>query len=364
MNQHTMTPLARYHHDLATGHFLPDKAQEIAIAHLQNLYERLLQTQPLKKIKRALLRTSPTLKGLYLWGGVGRGKTYLMDIFFNSLAISDKKRTHFHHFMQDVHAKLIEVKGKKNPLKWVAKSIAKEARVLCFDEFFVSDIADAMLLGGLLEYLFEEGVTLVMTSNIAPDGLYQDGLQRERFLPAIDILKEHVDVIEIDGGIDYRLRVLEKAEIYHYPLDEKADDILTVSFEGLTHGVYVANVSLSVAGRAIAARYRAEGVVWFDFQALCDGPRSPTDYIQIAHEYHTVLLSNVPCLAKDKDDQMRRFISLVDEFYDRGVKLIISAATAPEALYGQGRLAFEFRRTLSRLVEMQSLDYLARPHKL
>lgn len=359
-----MTPLDRYHRDIAQGDFLSDQAQAMAIDHLQDLYDRVIshQNKSLQKIKRTLLNTSPSLMGLYMWGGVGRGKTYLMDTFFDCLPIKQKRRAHFHHFMQDVHLQLIELKGKKNPLKLVAKRIAKEVKVLCFDEFFVSDIADAMLLGGLLEYLFDEGVTLVATSNIAPDGLYKDGLQRERFLPAIEILKQHVQVVEVESGIDYRLRVLEKAEIYHHPLDEKADDILQASFQALTHGLFVSNVLLNIAGRTIAARYRAEGVVWFDFQAICDGPRSQTDYIQIAHEYHTVLLSNVPCLGVDKDDQMRRFISLVDEFYDRQVKLIVSAAAAPEALYGQGKLAFEFRRTLSRLIEMQSLEYLARPH--
>lgn len=359
-----MTPLERYHRDIGQGDFLPDKAQAQAIVRLQDLYDRIThnQTRTFNKIKHTLLNNAPALTGLYLWGGVGRGKTYLMDTFFDCLPIEQKKRSHFHHFMQDVHTQLIELKGKKNPLKLVAKRIAKQVRVLCFDEFFVSDIADAMLLGGLLAYLFDEGVTLVATSNIAPDGLYKDGLQRERFLPAIEILKQHVEVVEVDSGVDYRLRVLEKAEIYHFPLDEKADDTLTASFQALTHGVSTANVSLNVAGRMIMARHRAEGVIWFDFQAICDGPRSQMDYIQIAHEYHTVLLSNVPCLATDKDDQMRRFISLVDEFYDRRVKLIISAAVPPETLYGQGRLAFEFRRTLSRLVEMQSLEYLASPH--
>lgn len=360
-----MTPLERYQRDIEQQYFLPDHAQAMAVARLQNLYERIIDNHAngFKKIKRTLLNASPTVTGVYMWGGVGRGKTYLMDIFFECLPMQEKMRAHFYHFMQHVHAQLIELKSKKDPLKLVAKRIAKKARILCFDEFFVSDIADAMLLGGLLNYLFEEGVTLVATSNIAPDGLYKDGLQRERFLPAIDILKQYVEVIEVDSGVDYRLRVLEQAEIYHSPLDEKAEDSLKTSFKVLTHGVSNPNVSLKIAGRTIVAKHHAEGVVWFDFQAICDGPRSSADYIKIAHEYHTVFLSNVPCLAIDKDDQMRRFITLVDEFYDRHVKLIISAATAPEGIYGQGRLAFEFRRTLSRLIEMQSLEYLAKPHK-
>lgn len=360
-----MTPLERYHRDIEQKDFLPDHAQAMAVASLQNLYERIIDNQDngFKKIKRTLLNTTPTLTGVYMWGGVGRGKTYLMDVFFDCLPLKEKMRAHFHHFMQHVHAQLIELKGKKDPLKLVAKRIAKKVRVLCFDEFFVSDIADAMLLGGLLAYLFDEGVTLVATSNIAPDGLYKDGLQRIRFLPAIDILKQHVEVIEVDSGVDYRLRVLEQAEIYHHPLDEKADDSLAASFLALTHGVSNPNASLTVAGRVIKAKHHAEGVVWFDFEAICDGPRGSADYIKIAHEYHTVFLSNVPCLATDKDDQMRRFITLVDEFYDRQVKLIISAATTPQELYGQGRLAFEFRRTLSRLIEMQSHEYLAKPHK-
>lgn len=359
-----MTPLDRYRLDMQQGDFLHDQAQAMAVQRLQDLYERIVDSQhTIGVFKRKWLKTAP-ITGLYLWGGVGRGKTYLMDTFYDCLPLEQKKRSHFHHFMQDVHAQLIELKGRKNPLQLLAKRIAKTVRVLCFDEFFVADIADAMLLGGLLEYLFKQGVILVATSNIEPDRLYKDGLQRERFLPAIDIIKKHVEVVQVDGGVDYRLRVLEKAEIYHYPLDKKAEEILAASFEALTHGLFDTDPVISIAGRDIQVKRLGKGVAWFDFEAICDGPRGQADYIEIAHQYHTVLLANVPCLAEDKDDQMRRFISLVDEFYDRQVKLIMSAAVAASELYGQtGRLSFEFRRTLSRLIEMQTVEYLAKPHK-
>jgi cell division protein ZapE len=264
--------------------------------------------------------------------------------------------------MHGVHAELKTLSGKRNPLRIVADRLANSARIICFDEFFVNDIADAMLLGTLFEELFRRGVTLVATSNIPPDKLYWDGLQRNRFLPAIELVKQHSEVLHVDGPVDFRLRVLEQAEIYHSPLDEKADASLNDSFDRIAQEPGIDDYVLQVEGRPIKTRRRAHGVVWFDFEEICGGPRSQTDYIRIASWHHTVLISNIPQLDSDAEDQARRFVALVDEFYDRRINLIISAATAPEALYAGRHLGFEFERTLSRLREMQSHDYLAQAH--
>lgn len=368
------SPLARYQQDLLRPDFRHDAAQELAVQHLQNLYEALVAawqeeqqqsrfSRLLKQLKGDELR--PLVRGLYFWGGVGRGKTYLMDNFFDSLPFEQKMRAHFHRFMRRVHAELKKLDGQKNPLKQVADIIAQEARVICFDEFFVSDITDAMILGTLMEELFARGVTLVATSNIVPDGLYKDGLQRARFLPAIALLNQHTLVVNVDGGVDYRLRALEQAELYHSPLDAAADQSLMCSFKSLVpaNAAIQNDVDLEVEGRIIRARHLGEGVVWFDFVALCDGPRSQNDYIELAREYHTVILSNVPGLGRAQDDQARRFVNLVDEFYDRQVKLVISAERPLAELYSSGKLDFEFQRTISRLLEMQSHEYLARPHR-
>jgi cell division protein ZapE len=370
----SLSPLERYQRDLTRSDFRHDTAQEQAVQHLQRLYEELVAAWQDEQQQSALgaffkrLRGDESRKlvrGLYFWGGVGRGKTYLMDNFFESLPFEQKLRAHFHRFMRRVHAELKKLDGQKNPLKKVADIIAHEARVICFDEFFVSDITDAMILGTLMEELFARGVTLVATSNIVPDGLYRDGLQRARFLPAIALLNEHTLVVNVDGGVDYRLRALEQAELYHYPLDEAADKSLLCSFKSLlpSGGVYQSDVELEVEGRMILARHLGEGVAWFDFVELCDGPRSQNDYIELAREYHTVVLSNVPALGRAKDDQARRFVNLVDEFYDRQVKLVISAELPLANLYSSGKLDFEFQRTVSRLLEMQSHDYLAKPHR-
>ncbi|MES3007788.1 MAG: cell division protein ZapE [Pseudomonadota bacterium] len=378
-----MTPLERYQLDIATGTMTPDPAQEQAIAHFQRVYEELLRkpmpargvgSTALQFLRRGLLRrqesdsgrTAETgVKGLYIYGGVGRGKTYLMDVFFESLPFENKMRTHFHRFMQRVHAELNLLKRQKNPLETVARTIANEARVICFDEFFVSDIGDAMILGGLLTHLLDEGVTLVATSNIQPDCLYENGLQRERFLPAIALLKRDTEVIELDGGIDYRLRSLQQASLYHTPLGEEADKALSASFRRLVqeHATVHTGEIVEVLGRPISSRMSADDVIWFDFLELCDGPRSAYDYIELARIYQTVLLSNVPQLKADNDDMARRFVSLVDEFYDRNVKLIMAAEVPLLQLYAGGGLAFVFERTSSRLLEMQSHDYLAREHK-
>ncbi len=367
----TSTPLERYQRDLQRSDFVHDPSQEVAVEYLDDLYNRLMARQKRKPKGLVALfgfykKSQPEPeRGLYFWGGVGRGKTYLMDNFYESLPFSDKLRTHFHRFMRRVHQELKTLPGEKNPLEIVADRIAKEARVICFDEFFVSDITDAMILGTLLEGLFRRGVSLVATSNIAPDGLYKDGLQRARFLPAIALLKAHTTVVNVDGGVDYRLRALEQAELWHYPLDSGANVSLRASFESLVPDLseIEEQVELEVEGRRLVAIAEAEDVVWFDFATLCDGPRSQNDYIELAREYHAVILSSVPQLGVAKDDQARRFINLVDEFYDRNVKLIISCAVSLNSLYTGGRLSFEFERTSSRLLEMQSHEYLARPHR-
>lgn len=366
---HHLTPRERYQQDLQRPDFRPDAAQAAAVDQLQRLYDELLAARASARSGwwRRLFpaKAQVPVKGLYFWGGVGRGKTYLMDSFYESLPFDDKLRIHFHRFMRRVHAELKALDGQKNPLQSVADKIRAEASVICFDEFFVADITDAMILGTLMEALFARGVTLVATSNIEPDGLYKDGLQRARFLPAINLIKTHTWVVNVDGGVDHRLRALEQAELYHSPLDKAADESLMRSFESLVPRVeeIQRDVLLDVEGRPILARYLAEDVVWFDFGALCDGPRSQNDYIELAKEYHSVILSNVPALGRDTDDQARRFINLVDEFYDRQVKLVISAVKPLAEIYSEGRLSFEFQRTVSRLLEMQSRDYLARPHR-
>lgn len=365
------TPLQRYQHDIEHAGFTKDAAQHMAVEKLEDLYHRLVLADSREqgfssRLLSALgFQKNRPERGLYFWGGVGRGKTYLMDIFFESLPFERKMRVHFHRFMRRVHDELKTLQQQKNPLDIVAERLAKEARVICFDEFFVSDITDAMILAGLLGGLFQHGVSLVATSNIVPDGLYKDGLQRARFLPAIALLNQHTEVINVDGGTDYRLRALEQAELYHYPLDEAADVSLRKSFESLAPDTndIVEGLILDIGGRGIPSRYHAQDVVWFDFKALCDGPRSQNDYIDIAMEYHEVLLSDVPALTEKREDQARRFINMVDEFYDRSVKLIISAEKPIHELYSGIKLRFEFERTQSRLLEMQSREYLARPHK-
>ncbi|MCE8037186.1 cell division protein ZapE [Halomonas sp. MCCC 1A11062] len=377
------TPLARYRADLERDDFHFDPAQEQAVEHLQRLYDQLVaspRTEPLsvttgrglkskmaglfgKRDKVSPQPALPAIQGLYFWGGVGRGKTYLVDTFHASLPFPDKMRTHFHRFMQRVHNELEHYKGEKNPLTLIAGKFAAEARVICFDEFFVKDITDAMILANLLEALFERGVVLVATSNIVPDELYKDGLQRARFLPAIDLIKRHCRVVNVDSGIDYRLRALKRAEIFHAPLDEAAESELARSFREVAGHAGETDVPIEVNHRILRARRLHEDVVWFEFRELCDGPRSQNDYIELAREFHTVLVSNVTRMSAATDDQARRFINMVDEFYDRGVKLLMSAEVPAEALYADGRLEFEFQRTLSRLQEMQSHEYLALAHK-
>ncbi|QNI04732.1 AFG1 family ATPase [Halomonas sp. SH5A2] len=374
--------MGRYRADLKREGFEYDPAQEAAVAHLQRLYDALLSTpttvpktvlanKGLKARMAGLIGKksspqeplTPSVQGLYFWGGVGRGKTYLVDTFYESLPFADKMRTHFHRFMQRVHNELTHYKGEKNPLTLVASKFASEARVICFDEFFVKDITDAMILANLLEALFERGVVLVATSNIVPDDLYKDGLQRARFLPAIDLLNRHCQVVNVDSGVDYRLRALERAEIFHSPLDDAAEKELARSFREIAGHAGEEDAPLEINQRVLTTRRLHDDIAWFEFAELCDGPRSQNDYIELAREFHTIIVSNVPAMRGADDDQARRFINMVDEFYDRGVKVLMSAEAPVESLYHGGKLTFEYQRTLSRLQEMQSHDYLALPHK-
>ncbi|WP_297844774.1 cell division protein ZapE [Pseudomonas sp.] len=363
-----MTPLERYQADLKRPDFFHDAAQETAVRHLQRLYDDLVAAQHSKPgLLGKLFGKKPQapVKGLYFWGGVGRGKTYLVDTFFEALPFKEKVRTHFHRFMKRVHEEMRTLNGEKNPLVIIAKRFSDEARVICFDEFFVSDITDAMILGTLMEELFKNGVTLVATSNIVPDGLYKDGLQRARFLPAIALIKINTDIVNVDSGVDYRLRHLEQAELFHFPLDEAAEESLRKSFRALTPECTQAikDDVLMIENREIRAMLTCDDVAWFDFRELCDGPRSQNDYIELGKIFHAVLISGVEQMSVKTDDIARRFINMVDEFYDRNVKLIISAEVELKDLYTGGRLNFEFQRTLSRLLEMQSHEFLSRPHK-
>ncbi len=364
-----LSPLQRYLNDLEKEGFVKDPAQKMAVDKLQVLYENLLadeqerERQAGKWFNKFSKKKPEPVKGLYFWGGVGRGKTYLMDNFYESLPFNRKMRIHFHRFMQRVHQELRTLEGEKNPLIIVAKRLSDEARIICFDEFFVSDIGDAMILGGLMQELFANGVSLVCTSNIIPENLYKDGLQRARFLPAIDLVVKYTDVVNVDGGNDYRLRTLEQAELYHYPLDAQADINLEQYFRQLAVEAGSHELELEINGRPLRAFRHADDVVWFSFSELCDGPRSQNDYIEIAREFHAVIVSKVPQMSVDTDDQARRFINMVDEFYDRSVKVILSAEVPIHELYQGGKLSFEFERTESRLLEMQSHEYLEQAHK-
>lgn len=357
-----LAPAARYAADLVRAGFAADAAQKAAVAALQKLYEELIAKPPTRRLGSSRLRYPP-VQGLYFWGGVGRGKTYLMDAFYEALPFSRKRRTHFHRFMMDVHERRHRYPNIRDPLAKVADEIADESRVLCFDEFFVSDIADAMILGRLMEALFARGVTLVTTSNIVPDGLYKDGLQRVNFLPAIEVLKRHVQVLNVDGGIDYRLRLLTDAQLYLTPSDAACDARMLDYFQRFSGCEGTAGVTLTIHGRDLIARRHAEGVVWFDFSELCEGPRGAADYIELARTCHTLMLSQVPVFTVTDENEARRFITLIDELYDRNVKMVIAADAPSDLLYRGDRLNFEFERTRSRLIEMRTVEYLQKPHR-
>jgi len=357
-----MTPLQRYQLDLKNNNFFYDKAQENAVTHLQRLYDDLIlhQLGRKKSSLSKLFKSKTQIKGLYFWGGVGRGKTYLVDNFYASLPFENKMRTHFHRFMKMIHEQMFELKGTKNPLSVIGKNLSKQTCVICFDEFFVSDITDAMILANLLAELFKNGVILVATSNILPNDLYKDGLQRARFLPAIELLKQHTEIVNVDSGIDYRLRTLEQANLYYSALDASTHHKLEQIFTNLIpeNCAVSNNHNLTIENRTIVAHKTAGDIAWFEFKQLCDGPRSQNDYIELAKIFTAVVLDNVKQMDAESDDLARRFINLVDEFYDRGVKLIMSATVPMTDLYTGTKLKFEFERTLSRLLEMQSHEVL------
>jgi cell division protein ZapE len=357
-------PSARYADGVARGDWNDDPAQHDALRELDRLHAILSAPQPRKGLLDALfgkpVTTSPN--GLYLWGGVGRGKTFLIDLFHSGLSIREKRRTHFHRFMREVHERLRAHAGERDPLAAIAREWRASLRVLVLDEFFVSDIGDAMLLGRLLERLFEEGIVLVTSSNAAPSDLYRDGLQRARFLPAIALIERHCNVIHLDSPNDYRLRALTRSPVYRAPLDADSDAWLESRWRELRGDDGHRDAGIDIDGRRIAVRARTKGMAWFDFGELCEGPRGSADYIEIATEFHTVLLGGIPAFDAQNDDAARRFVTLIDELYDRRVNLVCSADAAPHALYRGERLAAAFERTASRLIEMQSAEYLALEH--
>ena len=316
------------------------------------------RSNPLKK----LINRPEIPRGVYMYGGVGRGKSFLMDCFFQAVPLRRKTRLHFHEFMREVHRELAGLQGTVNPLDELGRRIARRYRLICFDEFHVADITDAMILHRLLVALFENGVGFVTTSNFRPDQLYPDGLHRDRILPAIELLNQRMDVVNVDNGTDYRGRTLEQLKLYHSPLGEQAEAEMAQAFERLAAS-HDEDPVLHIEAREIRARRRAGGVVWFDFKTLCGGPRSQNDYLEIASQFHTVLLSNVPHMPVRMASEARRFTWLIDVLYDRRVKLIMSAAVEPQALYTEGPLAHEFPRTVSRLGEMQSAEFLALEHR-
>jgi cell division protein ZapE len=359
-----------YERECARLGYQPDPSQRQVVALLDDLRDRLIAAKPKRLLGNKLLggllsggKLHPLQRGLYVWGGVGRGKTWLMDLFFQSLPFRDKQRSHFHRFMQSVHDELKKYQQQANPLDRVADRLAGKARVLCFDELFVTDIADAMLLGNLFRGLFERGVTLVATSNVKSDDLYKEGLQRARFVPAIRLLKEHTQAVHMDAGADYRLRHLECAQTWFDVREAATPAALEKLFDAIAAEPGATDSTLILNHRRLRARRHADGAIWFAFKELCEGPRGQADYIEIARCYHTVFVTDVPVLGPDTENAARRFISLVDEFYDRAVKLIVSAAAPVTQTYRGTKLTFEFERTKSRLVEMQSQEYLSRPHQ-
>jgi len=374
MNEHTIAADERfsvvdlYHRALERRGFTSDSAQLRAVGRLQQLHEEWSQYKARRStaLKRLVVRP-PLPRGVYLWGGVGRGKSFLMDSFYLCLPLVRKRRVHFHHFMRDVHRELAELKGREDPLSALAGRIAKRYRLICFDEMHVNDIADAMIVGRLLARVMDLGVVCCMTSNYHPDELYKDGLKRENFLPTIALLKERLDVLHVEGGIDYRQRMLEGVRTYHAPLGTGADRALMEAFRRIAE-VEEEFQELDVEGRVIPYRHRAGGAVWFDFEVICGWGRSQHDYLDLSKRFHTVIVSDVPRMGLALAEEARRFTLMVDVLYDKRVKLIVSAETSPEKLLriegdpGDPRLramVFEFDRTASRLVEMQSREYLA-----
>lgn len=364
-----MSPLESYQAALSEGDLTPDAEQLVVITKLDQIYHSLLQHPLSPPTRPGLLstlfkrRVKPLVKvpGFYLWGGVGRGKTFLTDLFYNQVPFEQKSRLHFHHFMKRIHEELSLLKDTEDPLTVIADNWIADSRLLVLDEMHVNDITDAMLLGGLLTALFERGLTLITTSNVHPDSLYHNGLQRERFLPAIEQIKLHTVIHEMDAGEDYRLRALESADIYLDANDYSSERILRGHFEKLCiQGPPYSKEPLILNRRPLSVVQSGDGVTWFTFDELCNTPRSTHDYIEIAMLFHSVLISDIPVLNENRNDEARRLVNLIDELYDKNVNLVVSAFAAPEALYTGSRLAFEFVRAASRLREMQTLEYLAK----
>ena len=352
-----------YEQTLVERGYKSDPAQLRAVAALQRCQDEwaAYKSRRSNALTKMIVRP-PIPRGVYMHGGVGRGKSFLMECFFQAVPLQRKTRLHFHEFMREVHRELQDLKGQPNPLDELGRRISRRFRLICFDEFHVADVTDAMILYKLLESLFANRVSIVTTSNFEPDGLYPNGLHRDRILPAIALLKQHLEVINVDNGTDYRQRTLEHVQLYHTPLNAAAELALTAVFESLAEARDEDPV-LHIEHRQLPARRRAGGVVWFDFQTLCGGPRSQNDYLEIASQFHTVVLSGVPEMPVRLASEARRFTWLVDVLYDRRVKLFISAAVPPQQLYTEGPLAHEFPRTVSRLQEMQSREYLSEQHR-
>ena len=354
-----MTVKQAYEAELVARGYQSDPAQLRAVDALERCASEwsAFKEQRSNAFKK-LIHHPDTPRGVYMYGGVGRGKSFLMDCFYNAVPIKRKTRLHFHEFMREVHRELRDLQGTVNPLDELGKRMAMRYKLICFDEFHVAEITDALILHRLLSALFDNGVGFVTTSNFKPDDLYPGGMHRDRILPAIALLNEHLEVLSVDNGTDYRRRTLEQVSLYHTPLGTKADAEMLEAFNRLAEAKDE-NPVLQIESRQIQARRKAGGVVWFDFKTLCGGPRSQNDYLEIATQFHTVLLSDVPVMPPRMASEARRFTWLIDVLYDRRVKLIMSAEEAPEALYLEGPLAHEFPRTISRLNEMQSSAFLA-----
>ena len=354
----------RYEQELRERGYQSDPAQLRAVDALQRCADEWARYKEKRSNRLKKLMNHPEIpRGVYMYGGVGRGKSFLMDCFYDAVPIVRKTRLHFHEFMREVHREMRDMQGTVNPLEVLGERIAERYKLICFDEFHVADITDAMILHRLLDSLFANGVGFVTTSNFRPDDLYPNGLHRDRILPAIDLLNARLEVVNVDNGTDYRRRTLERLKLYHTPLGEAAEREMAAAFESLASGPDEDPV-MQIEARSIRAIRRAGGVVWFDFRTLCGGPRSMNDYLEIASQFHTVLLSNVPQMPPRLASEARRFTWLVDVLYDRRVKFILSAAVAPEALYTEGPLSHEFPRTVSRLNEMQSAEFLALERRL
>ena len=358
-----ISPAERYAEVLASGQFLPDEAQAQAVHELDRVWQELIQRFKASKKAFRRFRRQTAPQGVYMWGGVGRGKTWLMDQFYESIPFRRKTRMHFHHFMQHVHRELNKLSGQRNPLDLVADQIYKEAVVICFDEFFVSNVTDAMILSDLFQKLFARGITLVATSNIAPDGLYKNGIHRDRFIPTIELVKKNCVILNVDAGVDYRLRVLKQAQLFKTPLTHENKLWMAKRFSALTQGQTQSQEPIIINKRIVETIGHTEDVLWCEYSELCLKPRSPADFIEIANVYNTVLVSNVPHMTDYLSEGTRRFIYLVDEFYDRGVKLLLTSEDSIIDIYQGEKLAFEIERTRSRLLEMQSDDYLNAAHR-